>query len=129
MESAKQARLESNGWKIGTVSDFLGLTPEAEAAIEIMSTIAIEPNVFYTLDEVARLLRVSRAAALRLIKSGKAPAVQIGRQWRVLGAALLNLGDPQSESESEHVRDWWTASNSALREVWDNEEDAVYDQL
>ncbi|MFM9964499.1 MAG: helix-turn-helix domain-containing protein [Planctomycetaceae bacterium] len=94
-----------------------------------MATIAIEPNVFYTLDEVAQLLRVSRAAALRLIKSGRAPAVQIGRQWRVLGAALLNLGDASSDSESEHVRDWWAASNKALQEVWDNDEDAVYDQL
>lgn len=94
-----------------------------------MATIAIEPNVFYTLDEVAQLLRVSRAAALRLIKSGRAPAVQIGRQWRVLGAALLNLGDANSESESEHVRDWWAASNKALQEVWDNDEDAVYDTL
>ena len=94
-----------------------------------MATIAIEPNVFYTLDEVAQLLRVSRAAALRLIKSGRAPAVQIGRQWRVLGAALLNLGDATSEPESEHVRDWWAASNKALQEVWDNDEDAVYDQL
>ena len=70
-----------------------------------MTSIAIEPNVFYTLDEVSQLLRVSRAAA------------------------LLNLGDPQVESESAHVRDWLAASNTALREVWDNEEDAVYDQL
>ncbi|GDY07202.1 MAG: DNA-binding protein [Planctomycetota bacterium] len=94
-----------------------------------MTSIAIEPNVFYTLDEVSQLLRVSRAAVLRLIKSGQAPAVQIGRQWRVLGATLLNLGDPQDELESGQVRDWLAASNTALREVWDNEEDAVYDQL
>jgi len=94
-----------------------------------MSTIAIEPNVYYTLDEVAQLLRVSRAAAIRLIKSGQAPSVQVGRQRRVLGAALLNLGEARSESEVEYVRDWWGASNPALREVWDNDEDAVYDQL
>lgn len=55
--------------------------------------------------------------------------MQIGRQWRVLGATLLNLGDPQDELESGQVRDWLAASNTALREVWDNEEDAVYDQL
>ncbi len=79
-----------------------------------MSTIAIEPNVFYTLDEVAQLLRVSRAVAVRLIKSGRAPAVQVGR---VLGAALLNLGDAPGEPETEHVREWWVASNQALQEA------------
>lgn len=94
-----------------------------------MSTIAIEPNVYYTLDEVAQLLRVSRAAVMRLIKSGRTPAIQIGRQWRVLGAVLLNLGDARSESESEHVHDWMAASNKALQGVWDNHEDAAYDQL
>lgn len=94
-----------------------------------MSTIAIEPNVYYTLDEVAQLLRVSRAAAVRLIKSGRAPAIQIGRQWRVLGAVLLNLGDARSESESAHVHEWMAVSNKALQKVWDNDEDAVYDQL
>ena len=94
-----------------------------------MTSISIEPNVFYTPDEVSLLLRVSRAAALRLIKSGQAPAVQIGRQWRVLGASLLNLGYSQDESEEELIRDGLALSERTLREVWDNEEDAVYDHL
>ena len=47
----------------------------------------------------------------------------------VLGAAMLNLGDPNSEGEAEHLRDWLSASEKSLREVWDNEEDAVYDTL
>ena len=96
-----------------------------------MTSISIEPNVFYTPDEVSQLLRVSRAAALRLIKSGQAPAVRIGRQWRVLGASLLNLGysSTEVESEIEEHEYWQAASETALREVWDNEEDAVYDKL
>lgn len=94
-----------------------------------MTSISIEPNVFYTPDEVSQLLRVSRAAALRLIKSGQAPAVQIGRQWRVLGASLLNLGYSQYESEEDQIRDGLALAERTLREVWDNEEDAVYDHL
>lgn len=35
MEQAKQERLESKGWKIGTVSDFLALTPEENILVEI----------------------------------------------------------------------------------------------
>ena len=35
MEQAKRERLESKGWKIGTVSDFLELTREETILIEI----------------------------------------------------------------------------------------------
>jgi DNA-binding XRE family transcriptional regulator len=35
MEQAKQERLESKGWKIGTVSDFLELTSEETILVEI----------------------------------------------------------------------------------------------
>jgi hypothetical protein len=35
MEPSKQDRLESKGWKIGTVSDFLELTPEEAILVEI----------------------------------------------------------------------------------------------
>ncbi|MFB2833736.1 helix-turn-helix domain-containing protein [Floridanema evergladense] len=35
MEEAKRKRLEEKGWKVGTVSDFLSLTPEETALIEI----------------------------------------------------------------------------------------------
>lgn len=35
MDTSKKERLESKGWKIGTVSDFLELTPEETVLIEI----------------------------------------------------------------------------------------------
>jgi DNA-binding XRE family transcriptional regulator len=35
MDKEKRARLESNGWKVGTVADFLELTPEEATIIEI----------------------------------------------------------------------------------------------
>ena len=34
-----------------------------------------------------------------------------------------------SSSEAEHLRDWLSASEKPLREVWDNEQDADYDTL
>ena len=37
--------------------------------------------------------------------------------------------DLNLSSEAEHLRDWLSASEKALREVWDNEEDADYDTL
>lgn len=33
------------------------------------------------------------------------------------------------ETEASLVRDWMMASTPALLEIWDNEEDAVYDEL
>lgn len=35
MDKAKRKRLEAKGWKVGTVSDFLGLTPEEAALMEM----------------------------------------------------------------------------------------------
>ena len=35
MDKTKQQRLEVKGWKVGTVSDFLELTPAENALIEI----------------------------------------------------------------------------------------------
>src|SRR5688572_15840254 len=35
MDRAKREKLEANGWKVGTVADFLELAPEEAALIEI----------------------------------------------------------------------------------------------
>ena len=35
MNEAKRARLEARGWKVGTVQEFLELTPEESALVEI----------------------------------------------------------------------------------------------
>ena len=92
-------------------------------------SLAIQPNVYYTVEETAQLLRVSRQNVLRLLLSGRARGVKIGRQWRILGAALLDLSTTDQESEAALAADWLAASVPSLREVWDNEEDAVYDHL
>jgi hypothetical protein len=35
MDAAKKERLEAKGWKVGSVTEFLELTPEETALIEI----------------------------------------------------------------------------------------------
>ena len=40
MDKAKRNRLEAKGWKVGSAADFLGLTPEEEALIEIKLALA-----------------------------------------------------------------------------------------
>jgi hypothetical protein len=65
---------------------------------------------------------------MRLL-SKRPVGVKIGRQRRILGAALLNLAYREEEDEVALVADWLGASMPSLREVWDNAEDAVYDRL
>jgi len=40
MDAKKRKRLEAKGWKVGTSREFLGLTPEEEAYIEIRLALA-----------------------------------------------------------------------------------------
>src|SRR5260370_39842412 len=90
-------------------------------------SLSIQPNVYYTVEETARLLRVSRRSVMRLL-SKRPVGVRIGRQWRILGAALLNLASREEEGEATRVADWLAGSPPSLREAWDTAEDAVCDQ-
>ena len=40
MKAAKRKKLEAAGWKVGTATDFLGLSPEEEAYIEAKLALA-----------------------------------------------------------------------------------------
>jgi len=88
----------------------------------------IQPNAYYTIEEAAALLRVPTSSIRRLLDE-RPIGVKIGRHWRILGAGLLSLTAPQEETEAEQLAFWREASRSTLQELWDNEEDAVYDRL
>lgn len=80
------------------------------------SDLEISPNRYYTPEEAATLLHVSRESVRRLLKSGTTQGVRIGRSWRILGRDLLGLRNTNS-------------SEAVFERIWDNEEDAVYDGL
>jgi ribosome-binding protein aMBF1 (putative translation factor) len=40
MDTEKQQKLEAAGWKVGTVAEFLELTPEENALVEIKAALA-----------------------------------------------------------------------------------------
>lgn len=42
---------------------------------------------------------------------------------------LLGLNPEQEETEAAFTAAWSAASNRSLQEIWDNDEDAVYDHL
>lgn len=53
----------------------------------------IQPNVYYTIDEAAQLLRVRSEEVFEMLRSGRVRGIQIGQQWRILGGTLLDLGN------------------------------------
>jgi len=97
--------------------------------MSILESLTIQPTVYYTVDEAAHLLQVSPQTALGLLQSRRLNGIRIDDEWRVLGASLLHLTIPEESPEAAQVADWLAASTPALKEVWDNEEDAVYDEL
>ena len=94
-----------------------------------VESLMIQPSVYYTVEETAQLLRVSQRTVLRLLRTRQAQGVKLGREWRILGGALLDLSAHEEATEAAAVADWLQASKTSLAEVWDNAEDAVYDQL
>ena len=95
----------------------------------IMQTLEISPNTYYTADEAATMLRVSKRCVRDMLENGLARGVKIGRNWRILGRDLLQLPSPDEITDSELTRSLMRLSEPAFMKVWDNDEDAVYDAL
>lgn len=91
MREAKQRRLEAKGWKVGGAKDFLKLTPQEEAYIELRLALAaglkarrIEQHV--TQIELATALGSSQSRVAKM-EAGD-PTVSID----LIVKALLQLG-------------------------------------
>jgi predicted metal-binding transcription factor (methanogenesis marker protein 9) len=91
MDKAKRKRLESAGWKVGTANDFLNLSSEESAYIELKLQLAknllkrrIEKKLTQT--EVARMLKSSQSRVAKM-EAGD-PTVSVD----LLIRSLLTLG-------------------------------------
>jgi DNA-binding XRE family transcriptional regulator len=76
MKKTKKKRLESAGWKVGSASDFLGLTPEEEAFVAVKLALA------QSLKKRRQRKRLTQVELAKLLKSS---------QSRV---AKMEAGDP-----------------------------------
>ena len=76
MNAAKRKRLESKGWKVGTAKEFLNLSPEESAYVELKLALS------KILQETRRENELTQEQLARLLKSS---------QSRV---AKMELGDP-----------------------------------
>lgn len=97
MKKNKKERLEAAGWKIGSTTEFLDLTPEEEAFIELK--LALARNLRdrrrkqkLTQTQFARMLRSSQSRVAKMEASD--PTVSLDlliRSLLVLGASPRDL--------------------------------------
>ena len=94
-----------------------------------MQNLEISPNTYYTQDEAAKMLRVSRRSVQTMLESGIARGVKIGRNWRILGSDLLQLPRSMEWTDTELTKAMMHLSEPVFMKIWDNDEDAIYDEL
>lgn len=106
MRSRKKKQLETKGWKVGTVSEFLQLSPEESAYIEMK--LALGKNLQgrrkgknLTQQQLAHLLKSSQSRVAKM-EAGD-PSVSLDllvRSLLILGESRKNLAKILSEPHS-----------------------------
>jgi len=99
MNTSKRKRLEAQGWKIGTAKEFLNLSPQESAYIELKLTLSKKFQEYrkdkkLTQEQVARLLKSSQSRVAKM-ESGD-PSVSLDllvRSLLALGASRKHLAE------------------------------------
>jgi excisionase family DNA binding protein len=84
-------------------------------------------DTYYTLEEAARILKLHPQTLRRWIRQGKLPARRFGKQFRLRAEDLERAAQPALPEEAEELSHFDRMSLAALAELWDNQEDAIYD--
>ncbi len=82
MDKAKQKRLEAAGWKVGTVQDFLDLSPEESLLIDIRARLAL------VLSERRKAQSLTQAELARRIRSSQS---RVAKMEAADGSVSLDL--------------------------------------
>ena len=97
MNTAKRKRLEAKGWQVGTVKEFLKLSPEEAAYVEVKLALSKNLQEYrkgrkLTQEQVARLLKSSQSRIAKM-EAGD-PSVSLDllvRSLLALGASKKHL--------------------------------------
>jgi len=87
---------------------------------------------WFTVEEAAEYLRVSKRTIYKLTKEGRLPAFRIGqeRHRRFRKEDLDKVPRPGDDAgTTEALLKLSAESDPVLAEVWDNERDAAYDRV
>lgn len=97
MDKKKKARLEAQGWKVGSVEEFLGLTPEESAYIELRLKLSeavrqLRQQKHLTQIQLAELLQSSQSRIAKVEAADESVSLDLLiRSLIVLGATHLDL--------------------------------------
>ena len=83
-------------------------------------------EAYYTLEEAAKMLKLHPQTLRRWIREGKLPAKRYGRQFRLRLEDIERSAQPTLH-ESEELSNFDQTALAAIADLWDNEEDAIYD--
>ena len=98
MREEKKRRLEAKGWRVGTTSDFLGLSPSEEAYIEIRLALAdalkrrrVRKHI--TQEDLARVVESSQSRVAKMEAGDATVSIDLLiRTLLALGATKRSLG-------------------------------------
>lgn len=98
MEDSKRKKLEANGWKVGTVSDFLNLTQAESEYIELKLLLSrnlqkkrVAQNI--TQVKLAKLLRSSQSRVAKMEAGDKSVSIDlILNSFFALGVTNKDIG-------------------------------------
>ncbi len=98
MNKAKKEALEQKGWKVGSVGDFLGLTPEEEAYIELKLSLSHflqekRKTRRLTQNQLATLIQSSQSRVAKMEKGEESVSIDlILRSLLALGTEIKEIG-------------------------------------
>jgi len=109
MKTSKKKELERKGWKVGSVTEFLQLSPEESAYIEMKLALSKSlqdrrKNKNLTQEQLARLLKSSQSRVAKM-EAGD-PSVSLDllvRSLLILGESRKTLAKMLSEPSSAFV--------------------------
>jgi predicted XRE-type DNA-binding protein len=97
MNAEKRQRLEAKGWRIGSAQEFLGLSPEEAALVEIRLKLAggvreLRKHKRLTQAELARLLGSSQSRVAKVESADESVSLDLLiRSFLALGGTASNL--------------------------------------
>jgi DNA-binding XRE family transcriptional regulator len=113
MNKAQRERLEKSGWKVGGVGEFLGLSPEEEAFVEVKVLLgqavrSLRQSIGLTQIELAKRVGSSQPRIARLESRGYEDTLDL--QMKVIFAAR-----PKAMKEFKILVKKWGATRPAAR--------------